>query len=105
MPAAAEAVSKREIDVAILWGPVAGSAVKRSEKTTTPLVAVPVAEEKDGETPFTFAIAMGVRKKDVELAHTLDEVLEKKHDAIAAILRDAGVPLLALRPEDSHAHP
>lgn len=91
MPAAAEAVAKGEIDVAILWGPVAGSAAKRAPA----LVVVPVAEERDGETPFAFSIAMAVRKNDAALARELDVVLEKKHDAVTAIVREAGVPLVA----------
>ena len=93
VPAAAEALAKDEIDVAILWGPVAGGAVRRS---ATPLVAVPVAEEKDGEIPFAFAMAMGVRRRDGGLAAKLDVVLEKKRAAITSVLRDAGVPLLPL---------
>jgi len=91
VPAAAEAVARGEIDVAILWGPVAGAAAKKS---AVPLVAVPVAEERDGETPFTFSIAMGVRKRDAELAAELDRALDRKREAITAILREAGVPLL-----------
>jgi mxaJ protein len=93
IPAAAEAVEKDEIDVAILWGPIAGAAAKRSVAS---LVAVPVAAEKDGELPFAFSIAMGVRKHDAELATKLDAVLERRREAILAILREAGVPLLAL---------
>jgi mxaJ protein len=100
MPAAAEAVANGEIDVAILWGPVAGSATKKSG---VPLVAVPIAEEKDGETPFAFSIAMGVRKQDKALADQLDAVLTKKRDALTTILRDAGVPLLALPPAPAPA--
>jgi mxaJ protein len=100
IPAAAEAVGRGEIDVAILWGPVAGSAAKKS---AVPLVAVPVLEEKDGETPFAFSIAMGVRKKDKDLADQLDAILAKKNDAIAAILRDAGVPLLPFSPAPAPA--
>jgi len=93
MPAAAEALAKREIDVAILWGPVAGAAAKNSPE---PLIVVPLAEETDGALPLAFAIGMAVRKDDKILADRLDAALVKKRVQIAAVLRDAGVPLLPI---------
>jgi mxaJ protein len=103
MPAAAEAVANGEIDVAILWGPVAGAAAKKSAGA---LVAIPVSEEKDGETPFAFSMGMGVRKRDAAFAAELDAVIEKKKDAIHAILREAGVPLLTIPTKEApHAVP
>jgi mxaJ protein len=104
MPAAAEAVAKGEIDVAILWGPVAGFAAMKSRE---PLVVVPVAEEVDDAIPLTFAMGMGVRASDKELADKLDATLVRRRHEIAAILRGAGVPLLPLSTsrETRHAHP
>jgi mxaJ protein len=86
VPAAAEAVLNGELDVAILWGPVAGSV--RSK-----LVVTPIAEESDDGIPFAFNMAMGVRRQDKELAEQLDGILVKKKDAIDTVLRRAGVPL------------
>jgi mxaJ protein len=100
MPAAAEAVVKGEIDVAILWGPVAGAAAKNSR---TPLMVVPVEEETDGAIPLTFAIGMGVRKDDEPLADRLDAALIKKRAEINAVLRAAGVPLLPLSHSSTEA--
>lgn len=100
MPAAAEEVAKGTLDVAILWGPVAGAAVKKS---SVPLVAIPVAEESDEGRPFAFSMAMGVRKRDEDLARALDAAIEKQKEAITKVLRDAGVPLLPER--KSHAVP
>jgi quinoprotein dehydrogenase-associated probable ABC transporter substrate-binding protein len=91
MPAAVDAVARGEIDVAILWGPVAGAGAKKS---ATPLVVVPVAEEDDAGMPFAFAMAMGVRKKDEGLARELDRAIELEQRAIANILEEAGVPVL-----------
>jgi mxaJ protein len=93
LPAAAEAVAKGEIDVAILWGPVAGFAARTSKE---PLVAVSVREEAEGAIPFTFAIGMGVRKGDRALADELEAALTTRRDAITAVLRRAGVPLLPI---------
>jgi mxaJ protein len=86
VPAAAEAVTNGELDVAILWGPVAGSVASK-------LVVTPIAEDSDDGLPFAFDIAMGVRRDDKELAAQLDGILTKKKAAIDAVLRRAGVPL------------
>jgi mxaJ protein len=93
LPAPAEAVARGGIDVAILWGPVAGFAARKSRE---PLVVVPVAEEADDGIPLTFAMGMGVRPSDKQLADALDAVLVKKRAEISAVLRTAGVPLLPL---------
>ena len=86
-PAAAEAVRNGEIDVAILWGPVAGS-------VASTLVVTPIREESDAGRPFAFSIAMGVRRRDTALAAELDAAMEKRRADIDAVLRDAGVPRL-----------
>jgi mxaJ protein len=91
MPAAAEALLKGDIDVAVLWGPVAGFAAKSSNEE---LVVNPVAEEVDGAMPLTFVIGLGVRKADAGLARRLGTALANQHAAITAVLRQAGVPLL-----------
>ena len=86
-----EALEKGEIDVAIIWGPFAGYFAKRSP---TPLTIVPVAPsaDKSGQR-FAFDIAMGLRRTDTTLAHTLDALLVRERPAIHKILSDYGVPL------------
>lgn len=85
-PAAAEAVEKGELDVAILWGPVAGA-------SPASLVVTPIAEESDDGLPFAFSIAMGVRRRDRALAAELDGALSRRKDEIDDVLRRARVPL------------
>lgn len=102
IPAAAEALGKGEIDVAVLWGPTAGSAMKRSP---IPLHVTSVSEEMDGGLPVAVSIAMAVRPNDDALAARLDEALERKRDSIAAILRDADVPLVGLPTGGRHVAP
>ena len=82
------------IDVALVWGPIAGYFQKK--KGAASLVIVPIDDPKDGGTPFAFDISMGVRKGDTELKARLESVLDRKHDEIKAILDDFGVPLLPL---------
>lgn len=83
------------IDVALVWGPVAGYFQKK--KGASSLELVPIEEPKSGAPKgFTFEMSMGVRKADTELKVRLEQVLERKRDEIRAILEEFGVPLLPL---------
>ncbi len=87
------AVAAGEIDVAIVWGPIAGYFAKQQ---TVPLTLVPVpADASSPSLPFTYSIALGVRRKDTELQTKLDEVLQRKTAEIRKILQDYGVPLVS----------
>jgi mxaJ protein len=91
------AVAKKEIDVAIVWGPLAGYFVKKSQ---VPLSIVPLAERDSASGyPLRFNIAMGVRRRDRELRDSLQKVLDRKSPEIRAILRNYGVPLFPIKEE------
>lgn len=85
-----EAVAKGDIDLAVVWGPLAGYHAKRQKAE---LVLTPVPP-RDGRTglPFAFAISMGVRKDNKELRDRLDEILDRDRAEIQAILEEYGVP-------------
>lgn len=89
-----EAVAKREIDVAIAWGPLAGYFARRQP---VPLTVVPLATPA-GAQPFEFSIAMGVRKGDEALQHRLDRFLDRRRSAVTELLQDYGVPMVASDP-------
>jgi quinoprotein dehydrogenase-associated probable ABC transporter substrate-binding protein len=91
-----EAVSKGDVDAAIVWGPLAGFFAARAP---APLALVPVSPERDGVLPFAFDISMAVRRSDDALKARLDAFLERRHAAIDAILRSYGVPRSDRRPE------
>jgi mxaJ protein len=84
-----DAVANGDVDVAIVWGPLAGYFAKTS---AVPLEIKPVEPAADPHLPFTFSIAMGVRKNDKPLRDEIDAVLARKHDEIEAILDDYKVP-------------
>jgi mxaJ protein len=90
MPAAAilKAVESGEIDVAIVWGPLAGYYAQRSPLKLR-LVPTP---PKDGELPLTFAIGMGVRRGDRALLERLNAFIARRQPAIDALLTRYGVP-------------
>jgi mxaJ protein len=84
------AVDDGEIDVAIVWGPVAGYFARRAK---TPLRVDPVSPAVDRPNlPFVFDIAMGVRPKDRALRDRLDAVLRRRRREIDRLLADYGVP-------------
>jgi mxaJ protein len=89
-----EAVATGEIDVAIVWGPLAGYFARRS---AVPLAAAAVSPALDPPSlPFTFAIAMGVRRGNDALRARLDGVIARRRGEIDAILAAYGVPRLDL---------
>jgi mxaJ protein len=84
------AVTAREIDVAIVWGPIAGYFAKKQEE---PLAVVPVpANVASPSLPFAYSIALGVRRGDEKLKTKLAELLQRKTPEIQQILSDYGVP-------------
>jgi mxaJ protein len=88
-------VAKKDVDLAIVWGPAAGYFVKRSP---VPLVLTPIAAEKDSATgyPMQYNIGMAVRRKDREFRDSLQKVIERKSPQIQALLKEYGVPLLPM---------
>jgi mxaJ protein len=85
-----DAVEKGDIDLAIVWGPLAGFFAKQSR---VPLEIVPVSPQIDQPfLPFVFDIAMGVRRGDQELRDQLEQFLEKRRPEIERILQDYRVP-------------
>jgi mxaJ protein len=86
-----KAVESGEVDVALVWGPLAGYFAKES---AVPLRVVPISPRADGPLPYTFAIAMGVRKADRAFRDTLDGVIARHHAEIDRLLSDYGVPLV-----------
>jgi mxaJ protein len=83
------AVASGEIDVGILWGPSAAWFAREQE---VPLQLRPVTPSRDGPLPFTFAIAMGVRKSDAALRERLDAALEAARPEVEALLAEFDVP-------------
>jgi len=86
------AVEKGDIDVAIVWGPLAGYFASQS---TVPLRVEPVSPALDtAQYPMTFQIAMGVRRDNTALRDRLDSLLQREAPQITALLNDYHVPQL-----------
>ena len=88
-----DAVAAGRVDLAIVWGPLAGYYAKR-QRTAMEIVPIPSGP---GDLPFTFDISMGVKKGNDALYAQVEHVLEKRQSEITKILMDYDVPLLATR--------
>lgn len=86
-----DAVARGTIDVAVVWGPLAGYFADRSR---TSLQLTPVQPQVDGALPMAFAISMGTRREDADLRAQLDRALQRRRAQIDAVLREYRVPLL-----------
>ena len=86
-----------KLDVAIVWGPIAGFFAKRVK--TPSLAVVPMKSEPGVR--FDYAMAMGVRYGERDWKQQVETLLESKQAEIRAILDEYGVPLV----DDSFAAP
>ncbi len=88
-----DAVVNREVDLAIVWGPLAGYFARHSG---VPLALVPVSPAEDPPgLRFTFDISLAVRPDDRGLKRELDAILRKQGPEIHRLLVEYGVPLVS----------
>ena len=83
-------LKKGDIDVGILWGPMAGYYAKQSDP---PLTVVPLLKETVG-TSLMFRIGMGVRPSDQEWKHTLNRLIMENQAEINKLLISYNIPIL-----------
>jgi quinoprotein dehydrogenase-associated probable ABC transporter substrate-binding protein len=78
------------IDVAVLWGPIAGYYAKQE---SPPLSISLLTNEKVGPS-MTYRIVMGVRRSDQEWKRQLNSLIAENQKEIDHLLLSYGVPLL-----------
>ncbi len=84
------AVADKKVDVAIIWGPIAGYF---SRKSKVPLRMQPITSDPAHPAlQFTFPISIGVRKGDKNLKRQLDAELVRRRPDIARLLQEYGIP-------------
>ena len=90
-----DAVARGEVDIAVVWGPLAGYFAGRQR---VPLVLTPVEPRIDLPfLPFVFDIAMGVRRGDTAFRASVESVLVRRRPEIDRLLAEYGVPRLDVR--------
>jgi len=86
----AKDLARGDIDVAVVWGPIAGyyaTHVEGAEFTVVPLKSEPGVK-------FDYAIAMGVRYGEHEWKAKIEALIDSNQAAVSAILKEYGVPLV-----------
>jgi mxaJ protein len=86
------AVERGEVDVALVWGPLAGYFAARSP---VPLRLEPVTPWfADMQWPMQFDISVGVQKDNQKLLKQIDQVLAQRSPEIRKLLAGYHVPLV-----------
>lgn len=85
-----EAVASGEIDIAFVWGPVAGYFAKRQ---AVPLKVTPLAAPFDGpQLPMIFDVSLGTQKENRQLRGEIEEALRRRSRDVRSLLASYGVP-------------
>lgn len=96
-----EGVTKGDVDLAIVWGPLAGYF---AGKEKTPLRIKPVSPQIDlPYLPFVYDISLGVRRGEDELKTQLEEILARKHSEIERILDEYNIPRVSAETAQLHS--
>jgi mxaJ protein len=86
-----DAVAQRDVDLAVVWGPLAGYFTHQSGG----LDITPVEPTSDGPYwPMAFSIAMGVRRGEPGFKAEVDAALAAESTKIASILAEYYVPVI-----------
>jgi quinoprotein dehydrogenase-associated probable ABC transporter substrate-binding protein len=78
------------IDVALLWGPIAGYWARQQPVAIT---LVPLESDRPGQR-LDFSISMGIRRNEPDWKHEINDLIRQLQPEIDRILLDYGVPLL-----------
>jgi len=89
------AVERGEVDLALVWGPLAGWMARSSK---VPLTVAPVTPAEEPPFSYQFDMSMGVRKGDLALRDALDGIIVRRRQEIDSILRRFGVPRVGSSP-------
>ena len=85
-----DAVADGDIDLAIVWGPFNYFASRQA----VALRATPVAQPDDKPAfPFSYEISMGMRMNDHARKADIDAIVERRREAISAILQAYRIPV------------
>ena len=94
-----QAVIDRKIDIALVWGPIAGY---WSKQLGADLVLTPIENDSVTRIPMAYSMGMAVRRRDREFKDSLEHFMTLKQPEILALLKEYGVPMLALPADTSH---
>lgn len=88
------------IDIAIMWGPIAGYYAKQS-KVPLEVRFIPEYNNVNLKGKEYWNISVAVRHKDKERMNQINAALERNKDKIADILKEYGIPTVPVKEGDS----
>ena len=88
------------IDIAIMWGPIAGYYAKQS-KVPLEVRFIPEYNNVNLKGKEYWNISVAVRHKDKERMNQINASLERNKDKIADILKEYGIPTVPVKEGDS----
>lgn len=90
------AVVNKDVDLAVVWGPLAGYF---AQKSSVPLKVTPIlSDPKEPTLPMTWQIGIGVRPQDQALRQKLDAEVERLQPEIRRLLNAYGIPQVSHLP-------
>jgi quinoprotein dehydrogenase-associated probable ABC transporter substrate-binding protein len=92
-----QAVIDKSVDIAFVWGPLAGYYAK---KLGADLVITPIGNDSISGIPFVYSMGMATRRREHAFKDSLEKFIDTKAPEIQALLQEYGIPLLPL-PADS----
>jgi mxaJ protein len=87
------AVARGEVDVALVWGPLAGYFASLSSVALRIEPVTPTLD--DSQWPMVYDISMAVRRDNLQLREQIESILSKERPRIDALLSAYHVPQLA----------
>ncbi len=84
-----DSLAKGYINVALVWGPIAGWFAKKSG---VPMSMTALPDSDSADLPFAYSVAIGTRRSDRELRTLIDDILVRKKPEIDKILMEYNVP-------------
>ncbi|MBK6781834.1 MAG: quinoprotein dehydrogenase-associated putative ABC transporter substrate-binding protein [Gemmatimonadetes bacterium] len=97
-----KAVVSDSIDVAIVWGPIAGYYTRQ---LGADLVLRPIERDSVSGIPFAYSMGMATRRADRAFRDSLQGFIDTKGAEIRAILDQFGIPLLPIPADTGRGSP
>lgn len=93
-----KAVASDSIDIAIVWGPIAGYYAKQLGAN---LNLTPVADDTLTRIPFNYSMGFATRHRERAFRDSLQKFLDTKAPEIQDLLERFGIPLLPIAADTS----